>query len=371
MKPQASHDVTPAERIVKQRAFPSITSVQPAVLSRSFDTFFKHPFVFIGLCFLAQIPGTAANILLRNTGAGIVSTVVSFVFALIIQGAIAYGVYETLRGHSVQLGESLVSGMARFGPLTLGGLALLVSFILEASLGTMAWGSDVLIVIGSMAGILIVVLPVLLILISGIAAVLLWHQLIVFLPSYAVEFLEPISGVILTVFIMIAGILLLSSPCVRWAVFVPACVVEGLGPVESLNRSSALVKGVKVFEGFEGFSMDIFALSMKYCIGAFSFMFFGRIAMVSMVAITSSYSLFEALTMLSAIVTEPSFIVELNSPFEAVLMALITAIPVEPNSIFEAVFGMLIIAIPMAFGYVMIAVTYYELRNAREEVTYF
>ena len=352
---QTAHDVTPAGRTVKQRAFPSTVSIQPAVMSRSFSTFFDHIFVFVGLCFLAQIPGAAVNILLWNLGIGgrIIATVISFIFALIIQGAITYGVYGVLRGHAAEFGESLVSGMAHFGPLALGGLALIATFILEVSLGAMMLDSDILIIVGSMAGILLVALPMFLLLISLTAAALLWHQLVAFLPAYVVIYdvvidLGMIHIIALVTFVSGAIFLVYKSPCLRWAVFVPACVVEDLGPIESLKRSSELVDGFSVNPNIPDIwylgSTDILGLNWKYLIGAICFIVFGYVAMVLIVFATGSYSIFETVVMVSTI---------------------------ESNSIFEAVFRMLIIAIPMAFGYVMIAVTYYELRNAREEVTYY
>jgi len=335
IKPQASNDVTPAGRIVKQRAFPSVDSIQPVVISRSFSTFFEHPFVFVGLCFLAQIPGAAVSILLRDLGIGgrIFSTTVSFIFALIVQGAITYGVYESLRGYAAEFGESLVRGMTRSGPLLLGGAALLGSFILEVSFGAMMLDADILVVVGSLAGIFLVALPALLIFLSFVAMKLLWEQLMSFFPAYIFEFLEVVPDIVMAMLVPVAIFLVYKSPCFRWAVFVPACVVEDLGPIASLNRSSELLDGFLV-------SSDIIGLNWKYLLGAITFMVFGYAAMAIIALMSGS-------------------------------QAMLDIISIEPNSIFESLFRMLIIAIPMAFGYVMIAVTYYELRNAKEQVRYY
>jgi len=134
----------------------NVMSTNPdVVLSRSFSTFFEHPFLFIGLCIMAQIPGTVVNILLWNSGTAgrISSTAISFVFALIAQGAIACGVYDALRGNGARFGESLIWGMGRVGPLALGGLSLVISFFLEISLSTTAWGATVLVLVGNIAGV--------------------------------------------------------------------------------------------------------------------------------------------------------------------------------------------------------------------------
>ena len=209
-------------------------------------------------------------------GGRIVSTLISFFFALIAQGTISYSVYESLSGYATQFGESLVSGMARSGPLTLGGVALLGSLILEVSLGAMVWGSDVLIVVGSMAGILLVALPMFLLIITVAASMSLLGQLTVFFPA-----LEPPFELSLVVFIVVAVVLVYKSPCIRWAVFVPACVVEELGPVKSLNRSSELTGGLFA-------KLDILELNWKYFLGTVAFIFWGYLAMVLMEALNKS-----------------------------------------------------------------------------------
>jgi hypothetical protein len=64
----------------------------------------------------------------------------------------------------------------------------------------------------------------------------------------ALERLMPLVGVsiLMLVSIMIGSLLLLVPGLVLWTMFlvaVPACVVEHLGPVQSLRRSAALTKG--------------------------------------------------------------------------------------------------------------------------------
>jgi hypothetical protein len=92
------------------------------VLSLSFSTFFKHPFVFMGLCLLAQVPGFFVGLAAGET----IASIVSLVLTLAIQGAISYGVYETLRGDAARFGKSLSRGMARVIPLILAVLSFFV-----------------------------------------------------------------------------------------------------------------------------------------------------------------------------------------------------------------------------------------------------
>jgi hypothetical protein len=107
------------------------------ILVRSFFTFIKHPFVFLGLCMLAQIPGIAAINFMQNKPRALMGystgeltePVMSFVFGLVIQGAIAYGVYESLRGNSARFDKSLFRGMARIGILIVAALSYSVTII--------------------------------------------------------------------------------------------------------------------------------------------------------------------------------------------------------------------------------------------------
>ena len=166
------------------------------VLSRSFSTLFKHPFVFVGLGLLALIPGIILTVLMRNSaiGGGLASFV-NILLGLAIQGAVAYGVFEALRGNRARLGRSLQRGMARIVSLVLGTLSF-----------------------GTFFALAIIVSIVLANLIGGII-------IFIILPA-----------LFLTLFVMLC----------KWSVFVPACVVERLGPIQSLNRSSILTKGCRL-----------------------------------------------------------------------------------------------------------------------------
>ena len=123
-----------------------------------------------------------------------VSSIISMILALLVQGAMAYAVYRALCGNTASLGESIQRGMARFIPL-----------LLAAILSGLGIG------IGSM--------------------------------------LLLIPGIILT--------------CM-WAVVIPACVVEGLGPVQSLSRSAELTSGHR---------LTIFGLALVYYLLVFGINF--------------------------------------------------------------------------------------------------
>jgi len=322
------------------------------VLSRSFSAFSEHPFLFIGLCFLAQIPGTTVSILLWDLGAAgrITSMAVNFIFALMIQGAVACAVYDTHQGYGARFAESLAWGIGRIGPLTLGGLALVISFFLEISLSAVTWGATVLILIGNIAGVFIVALPALLILISLAVVWLLWTQLLRLTMTFVPAFLEPILSAVFAYSAVIAlsvtFILLLISPCFRWAVFVPACVVEQLGTIESLNRSSELGKG---------FNLDIFILCLLYFLGATVFIH------LWLTVVLFTTGTFPAIAS-----------IELDGSFAGMIILFFAMVSmVEPGFTLGTALRLLTAAIPMAFGYVMIATAYYELRHVKEGLRYY
>ncbi|HEY4922175.1 MAG TPA: hypothetical protein VII40_18885 [Xanthobacteraceae bacterium] len=60
-----------------------------------------------------------------------------------------------------------------------------------------------------------------------------------FFPLLGLALLYALALVFGLVLLLVPGFILL----VMWAVVVPACLVEGLGPIESMSRSAALTKG--------------------------------------------------------------------------------------------------------------------------------
>lgn len=101
-----------------------------SVLSRTMSVLFKKPVLFIILTLIALIPSTIIVALLllpaANSGnvgtilfVGLLGIIITWVLALILQGAIAYGVFKVLRGEKAGFGNSLGRGLASLGTLVL------------------------------------------------------------------------------------------------------------------------------------------------------------------------------------------------------------------------------------------------------------
>ena len=242
-----------------------------AVLTRSFSIFFKHPFVFMGLSILAQVPGFVAWALMRNARVATVRTVIisaaiNVVFGLATQGILANGVFEVLRGNSARLVKTLSRGMARIIPLFLAALSCLFCFVLVFFVAATLFG-------------------------------------------------EPQRRWILRIAV-------LTLLC-KWSVFAAACVVERLGPIDSLHRSSDLTKGCL---------LKIACLCMPCII---------------IIWIVHNYSTLAARAYVL-------FFWRTQSPVFTVF--------------FAAMIRGLIVAVPITFFSVMTAVIYYNLRDVKEGV---
>lgn len=105
-----------------------------SVPGRTWSTLFRNPGVFFGLTSVSLLLSILIELLLPRRNAGrIVGNVVDMVLTQGIQGAIAYGVFQSLRGYPASIGEAVSRGMSRIGPLFLA--ALLVA--LGVGLGTL------------------------------------------------------------------------------------------------------------------------------------------------------------------------------------------------------------------------------------------
>ena len=166
------------------------------VLIRSFSVFFKSPFVFIGLGCLNLIPAIIIQLLIP------VNPLVSFtstILTVFVQGAITYGVFETLRGNPARFGKSISTDMARFGSLML--VTILFSVLVY------------------------------------ILAAVVWALL--FVPLALLMESQPLVAAIIVA--ILGGIA--TAQFLRWSLFIPACVTERLGLIDSLQRSSKITKG--------------------------------------------------------------------------------------------------------------------------------
>ena len=114
--------------------------------------------------------------------------------------------------------------------------------------------------------------------------------------------------------VLIPMLLIPAALLCKWSVFVPACAVERLGPIKSLNRSSDLTKGCR------------FKIAGLYllCI------------VIGIVVV--------------------------------LVFAFVEAFVSKFNPIFLAAFQQLALAVPMAFSNVITAVIYFELRNIKEGI---
>ncbi|MDR3073428.1 MAG: hypothetical protein LBV01_01725 [Deltaproteobacteria bacterium] len=122
-----------------------------SILSRSFSTLMKRPLLFFGLTLLVSMPIQVMPTLLGisdlERGGGLLFSfllqVVGFMLNTAIQGAIAYGVFQVLRGYRPGFGEALSRGLVRIIPLgiaaILGGLGIGLGFLLVIVPGVLLW----------------------------------------------------------------------------------------------------------------------------------------------------------------------------------------------------------------------------------------
>jgi hypothetical protein len=182
------------------------------VLSRAWRVFTGDILFFLAVPFIIQVviyvgafggalvltvAGVAAN-LGWLVGVGIfLAVVLALSFQMIGQGVLLLGAFQRLRGQPLRIGEALRRVLARFFPLV--GLTILWSLALVFTL--LACSLILSALAAATGGVMLVLMPAF------------------FVPS---------------------TILL-----VMWAVVVPACIVEGLGPIASMSRSAGLSKGCR------------------------------------------------------------------------------------------------------------------------------
>jgi hypothetical protein len=131
-------------------------------------------------------------------GLGIfLAAIVALGLYMVGQAIVLLGAFQRLRGQPLQVGEAVQRALGRFWPLV--GLGLL-------------WG----LVIGGISSIYVAI------------AFGLWDALSVWVFALAPIFVIPLT----ILFLM-------------WTVAVPACVVEGSGPTDSMGRSAVLTKGYR------------------------------------------------------------------------------------------------------------------------------
>ena len=168
-----------------------------SVLSRTFSTLRHQPVLFFGLAAMATLPSTLINF----TGFGALSMPVIYFFVnltlgLMVQGAIAYGVFLSLAGDDPSWGEVLSRGFRRVFYLFL--IAVIIWIL----------------------SVFLIFVSIMLVIMTSIISILAF----------------------LTMFFM--AVVMICLIC-SWAVTIQACVVEQLGPIASINRSARLTKGYR------------------------------------------------------------------------------------------------------------------------------
>jgi hypothetical protein len=96
-----------------------------SILSHTFSVFFKNPGLFLALGFLVVLPAVLLDVeSIRNPGYRFLAQLGVNVIQLVFQGAMAYGVFQVLRGEKAGIGDAMGRGMSRIVPLC--GAALLL-----------------------------------------------------------------------------------------------------------------------------------------------------------------------------------------------------------------------------------------------------
>lgn len=95
-----------------------------SVLGRSFGALMKNPVVFFGLTLAVMVPLAFFTSLLPPGAGRVVNSLLSCILGFVIQGAVAYGVFQALRGNSPGMGEALSHGFARFFPIAVASLLI-------------------------------------------------------------------------------------------------------------------------------------------------------------------------------------------------------------------------------------------------------
>ena len=148
---------------------------------------------------LTNVVGGAA---LPMAGIIVLTAILVLAVNMVGQGVLLLGAFQRLRGEPLRIGAALRRALARVFPLL--GLAILWSL--------------------------------------GIGACLLLSVVAVSLGLWGIG-----SGVAVFLAVLALPVCLVPAAIlfVMWAVVVPACVIEGLGPIVSLLRSAALTKGYR------------------------------------------------------------------------------------------------------------------------------
>ena len=206
-----NHNETPPPIEKGQQPTPKLTV--GFVLKQTYATLRSNPAVFFGLGLISTVSITLANIIKETLGenpAGIFF-IISLLLMMLTNAAFTYATVQTLRGNPVTFRTSLSRGMSKFFTLLFAGFLILLIFL------------GVLILSGLIALLCAFVSKLI------IGTVPLGRSLSLF------PLLTAIISLILFIVLFISMIFL-----------APACVVEGLGAVQSIKRSAALTQNYRL-----------------------------------------------------------------------------------------------------------------------------
>jgi hypothetical protein len=175
-----------------------------SALSRAFSTLSRNFGVFLSINLVFVVAVTLVELLLPDRGGRApLGSFISLLLLMISQGATIYGVFQSLRGKPVSFVESLSRGLRR-----------------------------------SVFSLLVFLMFVFLFVLFTVPAIILMG---LYSPTSAWYFL--FLGVNVVAVVLVVALL-----C-RWSVTIPVCIVERLGPVRSMKRSSHLTQGhrLKIF----------------------------------------------------------------------------------------------------------------------------
>lgn len=109
---------------------PTASFAVGSVLSRAFLVFRQAPFFFCSLAALAVLPPALIKAFFINEAAWLSAIALEYICALMIQGAIAYGVYHALKKTQISFPHALARGLNRSVALLVASMLSLLGIIL-------------------------------------------------------------------------------------------------------------------------------------------------------------------------------------------------------------------------------------------------
>ena len=94
-----------------------------SVLSRTWTILWQNSLIFFGLLLIAELPTIIVSFSSpQEVGMALLIAILNLVLTLVIQGAVAYAVFQSLTGETASFGEALSRGLSRAPTMLLAGL---------------------------------------------------------------------------------------------------------------------------------------------------------------------------------------------------------------------------------------------------------